>query len=174
MKRFIFLLTIILIASKLFSQNLDLPVPQKSGGMPLMDALSKRSTSRSFDTRELTMQQISNLLWAAYGINRPDGKRTAPSARNYQETEIFVLLKQGTYIYDAKNNKLILVLAEDIRTLGGTQSFVKDAPLTMIYVSDLTKMGDGNKESKMNTANIDVGFISQNVYLFCASEGLVT
>jgi len=158
----------------LFAQDIDLPAPQKTGGIPLMEALSKRSTARAFDSKELSMQQISNLLWAAFGVNRPDGKRTAPSARNFQETDIYVLLKQGAYVYDAKNNKLVQVLAEDIRNLGGTQPFVKDAPVTLIFVADLSKMGNGDKQGKMNTASIDVGYISQNVYLFSASEGLVT
>jgi nitroreductase len=155
-------------------QVVPLPEPQKTGGMPLMEALSKRSTARAFDTRELSKQQLSNLLWAAWGINRPDGKRTAPSSRNKQEAEIYVLLKEGAYVYDAASNQLKQVLSHDIREMGGTQPFVKDAPVTLVFVSDLSKMGDGKLEDKMNTANIDIGYISQNVYLYCASEGLVT
>jgi nitroreductase len=174
MKRTLSIFVAAFIASSLFAQSIDLPAPQKTGGMPLMEALAKRSTARAFDSKELTPRQLSSLLWAAFGINRPDGKRTAPSARNFQETDIYVLLKQGAYVYAAKSNKLDLVVAEDIRVLGGTQAFVKDAPVTLIYVADLSKMGDGSNEDKKNTANIDVGYISQNVYLFCASEGLVT
>jgi len=141
--------------------------------MPLMEALAKRSTARAFATNELSPQQISGLLWAAFGINRADGKRTAPSANNKQETDIYVLLKSGTYVYSAISNKLDQVLAEDIRALGGTQAFVKDAPLTLVFVADLAKRG-GNDEGARNAASIDVGYISQNVYLFCASEGLAT
>jgi nitroreductase len=174
MKRTLFILAAAFIAGSLFAQSIDLPAPQKTGGMPLMETLAKRSTARAFASKDLTPQQLSSLLWAAFGINRPDGKRTAPSARDFQETDIYVLLKQGTYVYSAKSNKLDLVVAEDIRALGGTQAFVKDAPVTLIYVADLSKMGDGSNEDKKNTANIDVGYISQNVYLFCASEGLVT
>jgi nitroreductase len=174
MKRIFILFLAVFVASNLLAQSLDLPAPQKTGGLPLMDALAKRSTARAFDTKELSQQQLSSLLWAAFGINRPDGKRTAPSARNYQETDTYVLLKSGTYIYSAKSNKLDLVVAEDIRALGGTQAFAKDAPATLVFVADLAKMGDGSRDNKMNTANIDVGYISQNVYLFCASEGLVT
>ena len=85
-----------------------------------------------------------------------------------------MLLKQGAYVYSAKSNKLDLVVAEDIRALGGTQDFVKDAPVTLVFVADLSKMGKGNDDNKKTIANIDVGYISQNVYLFCASEGLVT
>jgi nitroreductase len=174
MKRTLSVFFAAFIASSVFAQSIDLPAPQKTGGMPLMDALAKRSTSRAFATNELSQQQISSLLWAAFGINRPDGKRTAPSARDFQETDIYVLLKSGAYVYSAKSNKLDLVVAEDIRALGGTQAFVKDAPVTLVFVADLSKMGKGNSEGKMNTANIDVGYISQNAYLFCASESLVT
>jgi nitroreductase len=174
MKRTLSIFAAAFIAGSLWAQSLDLPAPQKTGGMPLMDALAKRSTARAFDSKELSPQQLSSLLWAAFGINRPDGKRTAPSARNYQETDIYVLLKQGAYVYSAQSNKLELVVAEDIRALGGTQAFVKDAPVTLVFVADLSKMGGGSNENKMNTANIDVGYISQNVYLYCASERLVT
>src|SRR5208282_1263027 len=157
-------LTLTLLAAGAFAQNLELPAPQKTGGMPLMEALAKRSTSRAFDSKDLSPQQLSGLLWASFGINRPDGKRTAPSAMNFQETDIYVLLKQGAYVYSAKSNKLDLVVAEDIRALGGTQAFVKDAPVTLVFVADLSKMGGGTNEDKKNTANIDVGYISQNVY----------
>src|SRR5271157_3383796 len=113
---------------------MDLPAPQKSGGMPLMEALAKRSTTRAFDSKDLSPQQLSSLLWACFGINRPDGKRTAPSANNKQATDVYALLKQGAYVYDAKANKLDLVLAEDIRKLGGTQDFVTNAPMTLVFV----------------------------------------
>jgi nitroreductase len=174
MKRTSFFLLALFVTGGLFAQPLDLPAPQKSGGMPLMEALAKRSTARAFDSKELSSQQLSSLLWAAFGINRPDGKRTAPSARNFQETDIYALLKQGAYVYAANSNRLDLVVAEDLRALGGTQAFVKDAPVTLVFVADLAKMSKGSSEDKKHLANIDVGYISQNVYLFCASEGLVT
>lgn len=163
-----------LISGIIKSQDISLPAPQKTGGMPLMEALSTRMTSRAFSTRELSLQQLSDLLWAAFGINRPDGKRTAPSARNFQETDIYVLMQQGVYVYDPKSNKLVQKLAEDIRFMGGTQDFVKEAPVTLVYVADLAKMGQASTGDKLQTAYIDVGFISQNVYLYCASEGLAT
>jgi nitroreductase len=175
MKRISFLIVAGFIAGSVFAQNLELPAPQKSGGMPLLDALAKRTTARAFNaSRELSPPQLSTLLWACFGINRPDGKRTAPSARNFQETDIYVLLKSGTYVYNAPSNRLDWVSAEDVRSLGGTQPFVKDAPVTLVFVADLAKMGKGTNESKMNTANIDTGYISQNAYLYCASEGLAT
>jgi nitroreductase len=175
MKRIIILTMAGLLAGSVLAQNLDLPAPEKSGGMPLMEALAKRATARAFDdSRPLKPQQLANLLWAAYGINRPDGKRTAPSARNCQEIDIYVLLRTGAYVYQATSNRLDLVSTEDVRSLGGTQSFVKDAPVTLIYVADLAKMGEGSREGKINTAHIDAGYISQNAYLYCGSEGLAT
>jgi len=175
MKRTLILIVAGFITGTVLAQNLDLPAPQKSGGMPLMDALAKRATARAFNpARELSSQQLANLLWACDGISRPDGKRTAPSAMNRQETDIYVLLKSGVYVYNAPSNRLDQVSPEDMRALGGTQAFVKDAPVTLVFVADLAKMGDGSKEGKMNTANVDVGYISQNAYLYCASEGLAT
>ena len=161
------------MAGNLLAQSIELLPPQKSGGMPLMEALVKRSTSRAFATNELSSQQISSLLWSAFGVNRPDGKRTAPSASDRRETDIYVLLKSGAYVYSAVSDKLDQILIGDIRALGGMQAFVKDAPVTLVFVADLAKSG-GNTEGNRNFAYIDVGYISQNVYLFCASEGLAT
>jgi SagB-type dehydrogenase family enzyme len=153
---------------------IDLPAPDKTGGMPLMDALAKRMTSRAFDTKELPLRHLSSALWAAFGFNRPDGKRTAPSARNWRETDIYVLLKQGAYLYDAPGHRLIPVMSEDIRELGATQAFAREAPVILVFVADLAKMGGANAAGNESTAAMDTGFISQNVYLYCASEGLAT
>lgn len=175
MKNLIFTMLFIMSSLMLFSQtNISLPQPKKVGGMPLMEVLANRSTARSFQSKELTNQQLSDLLWAAFGINRPDGKRTAPSARNFQETDLYVLLKSGVYIYKAKENELVHISMEDVRNLAGQQDFIRDAPVQTVLVADLSKMGDGSNEEKLNTANIDAGYISQNIYLFCASEGLAT
>ena len=174
MKRTLYLLFAPFVASTLFAQSIDLPAPQKSGGMPLLDALAKRSTAREFDSKELSSRQLSSLLWASFGINRPDGKRTAPSAKNCQETDLYVILKQGAYLYDAKSNKLNLVVNGDLRSLAGTQAFATNAPVTLVFVADLARMEKWSAEEKKNFAGIDVGYISQNAYLFCASEGLVT
>jgi nitroreductase len=174
MKRILPTLFASLIVGTVLAQSINLPAPQKSGGMPLMDALAKRSTSREFDSRELSPRQISSLLWACFGINRPDGKRTAPSAKDCQETDIYVILKQGAYLYDAKSNQLNLAVAEDLRSLAGTQAFATNAPVTLVFVADQARMGKSSVEEKKNYAYIDVGYISQNAYLYCASEGLVT
>jgi SagB-type dehydrogenase family enzyme len=175
MKNLFFIILFTMSNLMLFSQqNISLPQPKKVGGMPLMEALATRSTSRSFQSQELSNQQLSDLLWAAFGINRPDGKRTAPSSRNIQETDLYVFLNTGVYTYDAPNNQLVQVSNDDIRFMAGKQDFVKDAPVQIVLVADLSKMGDGSSEEKLNTANIDAGYISQNIYLFCTSEGLAT
>jgi SagB-type dehydrogenase family enzyme len=174
MKRLLSSLIAALITSTVLAQNINLPAPQKSGGMPLMEALAKRSTGREFDSRDLSPNQLSSLLWACFGINRPDGKRTAPSAMDCREADIYVVLKQGAYVYDAKSNKLNLVVAEDLRSLAATQAFATNAPVTLAFVADLARMGNSSAEEKKMFANIDVGYISQNAYLFCASEGLAT
>lgn len=160
--------------AQLAAQPLELPPAQKSGGLPLMDALAKRATARAFDPVEISRQDLSNLLWAAFGINRPDGKRTAPSARNYQETEIYVLLKQGVFLFDAAKHQLVQISTEDVRAASGAQAFVKDAPVTLVLVADLARMGSSSNDDKKAYAYIDAGYISQNVYLYCASAGLAT
>lgn len=156
------------------AQNIELPTPERNGGMPLMEALNSRQTVRSFKTDELTQKQLSDLLWAAWGINREGGKRTAPSAMNYQETDLYVLLKNGVYLYNAKKNELVFVTGKDEREYAGTQDFIKDAPAQLVLVADLDRMSGNSSSGKLNTAYIDAGYISQNIYLWCASEGLGT
>jgi SagB-type dehydrogenase family enzyme len=154
---------------------LELPKPQTDGGRPLMQVLRDRHSTREFKTDKLPLQVLSNLLWAAFGINRPEtGKRTAPSAMNWQEVDIYVALPEGLYVYDAKAHRLVQILAEDVRAATGGQDFVKGAPLNLVYVADLARTKDAGAEEKNFYTTIDVGFIGQNVYLFCASEGLAT
>ncbi len=149
--------------------------PQTDGGKPLMQVLKDRSSSRSFSSAKLPPQVLSNLLWAAFGINRPDsGGRTAPSAKNLQEINIYIAMEDGLHLYDARTHALIPVLAEDIRALTGLQSFVKDAPMNLVYVADLARLSGLSEEDKVLYSAADTGFISENVYLFCASEGLAT
>jgi len=149
--------------------------PQKDGGKPLMQVLNERKSQREYSDKELPLQVLSNMLWAAWGINRPDsGKRTAPSAVNMQEIDVYVSMADGLYLYDAKEHMLQPVLAKDIRALTGTQSYVKDAPVNLVFVADLSKMGTRTDEGITFISAANTGFISQNVYLFCASEGLAT
>jgi len=149
--------------------------PQTDGGRPLMQVLKDRSSSRSFSSEKLPLQVLSNLLWAAFGVNRPDsGGRTAPSAKNAQDIDVYVSMADGLYLYDARTQTLNPVLAEDVRALTGRQSFVKEAPLNLIYVSDLARLTNSSQEDKDLYSAAGAGFISENVYLFCASEGLAT
>ena len=174
MRRSVLIIALI-TASWLFAQDVKpvaLPQPQTAGGKPLMQVLKDRKTTRDFATDKLSPQLLSNLLWAAFGVNRPDGRRTAPSAMNWQEMDIYVATAEGLFVYDAKGNRLEQVLAQDIRGATGTQSFVAAAPLNLVYVADLAKVGSGPDREMFTAA--DAGFISQNVYLFCASEGLAT
>lgn len=154
------------------SPTITLPSPDTSGGKPLMQCLKQRRTTRSFDSKPLSKQVLSNLLWAAFGVNRPDGRRTAPSAMNKQEIEIYVAMQDGLYLYDGSTQSIKLVLKEDIRGKTGTQSFVKDAPLDIVYVADLSKTGQASSDEQTLYTAADCGFIAQNVYLYCASEGL--
>jgi nitroreductase len=169
-------LTLILLAGTLTAQELKpiaLPAPQTHGGKPLMEALALRSTSRAFANDELPAQTLSNLLWAAWGINRPsEGKRTAPSASNWQETDIYIVMRSGVYVYDALTHILKPVVSGDYRALAGKQPFVKDAPVTLVFVADAGRMKAGELSESIKWA--DTAFISENVYLFAASEGLAT
>ena len=142
-----------------------------------MQALNERQSVRAFTGDNLTRQQLSGLLWAAWGINRPgEKKRTAPSSRNFQEIDVYVILQEGLYLYDAESNMLKQIHNRDIRKLCGSQDFVADAPVNLIFVADMAKLGkkEGEliKESDLLSSYANTGFIAQNVYLFCASENL--
>jgi len=169
---------ILSFAASAFAAELDpikLPPPNLSGGKSLMQSLQARKSSRDFSTKKLPGQVLSNLLWAACGINRPDnGRRTAPSAVNWQEIDVYVSMAEGLYIYNAKEHALKPVIKQDIRALTGKQGFVKDAPVNLIYVADLSKISRADAEEIILYSATDTGFISQNVYLYCASEGLAT
>jgi nitroreductase len=148
--------------------------PQIGSGNPLMQLLWKRMSSRGFGPESFPVEVLSNMLWAAFGINRPDGRRTAPSASNRQEIDIYVATPSGLYLYDAKANLLNPILAGDIRGVTGRQPYVKEAAVNLIYVADYSKMGTATDEEKAFLSAADTGFISENVYLYCASEGLGT
>ncbi len=157
------------------AKAISLPPPQMAGGRPLMQVLRERRSSREFRPERLPLPVLSGMLWAGFGVNRPEsGGRTAPSASNSQETDIYLASVDGLHLYDAKTHGLVPILAEDIRALTGRQAFVKEAPVTLVYVSDLAKMGRAAPQDREFYAAAHTGFISQNVYLYCASEGLAT
>ena len=161
----------------LTAQDIVLPAPDKTGGKPLMQTLDERQTSRSFATDDLSLQQLSDLFWAAWGYNRPsEKKRTAPSSRNVQEIDVYAALRSGLYLYDADKHILKQIHNRDIRSLTGTQDFVGTAALNLIYVADMAKFGkkegDEIKDSELLSPYVNTGFIAQNVYLYCASANL--
>lgn len=156
------------------SEPIVLPSPQMKGGLPLFETLKIRKSVREFSEQKPTQKMLSNLLWCAYGINRSEAKkRTAPSAMNLQMIEIYVCLDQGTFLYDPEAHALKLVLSEDIRESTGFQPFVKVAPVNLVYVADLSKIRQLTEDTWIYIG-AEAGAISQNVYLFCASEGLAT
>ncbi|MFC1512159.1 SagB/ThcOx family dehydrogenase [Candidatus Latescibacterota bacterium] len=171
-----FTLITLLLVPVAISQDLKLitlPEPQTDIGMPLMQALQLRKSIREYSTKELPPQELSNLLWAGWGINRPDGHRTAPSTSNMQEIDVFVVLEEGAYRYNPQENTLEPIVSGDIRAATG-RGFAATAPLTLVFVADFTKMRGDDRNRKITTSSVDTGFISQNVYLYCASQGLAT
>jgi len=154
--------------------SIALPPAVKQGGLPLMEALARRQSSREFARDALPLPVLSGLLWAAFGRNRDDGKRTAPTAINAQEIDVFVALPTGAYLYDAAAHELRLVAAADLRRVTGYQDFVDEAPLDLVYVADHARMGMVPVGQRSAYAHVAAGAISQNVYLFCASSGLAT
>ena len=154
---------------------IKLPAPDMGGGKPLMQALKDRHTSREFSAKKLPLNMLSNLLWAAFGINRAQtGGRTAPSAHEWHEIDVYVATADGLYLYDARSHGLTRVLTQDIRIQTGLQSFVADAPVNLIYVADRSRMVEAAEEDRILYSAADAGFIGQNVCLYCASEGLAT
>jgi SagB-type dehydrogenase family enzyme len=152
---------------------IKLPQPETAGGMPLMQALKARHSTREFSAKPLPAQLLANLLWAANGVNRPDtGKRTAPSARDWREIDVYVTTAEGAYRYDPSTHSLIQEVAGDLRSLTGAQDFVASVPVNLVYVADLDRMSGASAEDKALYSAADTGFIAQNVYLYCASAGL--
>ena len=153
--------------------DIVLDKPNLTRGESIMATLSQRQSSREFSTKELSHTDLSDLLWAANGVNRADGKRTAPSAMNLQEITIYAFMESGVYEYDFKNHTLVLIEKGDHRKLSaGKQEFAVTAPLTLVYVGDTDKLSKFGEQSLVIAA-MDAGLISQNVNLFCASECLV-
>jgi SagB-type dehydrogenase family enzyme len=153
--------------------TIQLPPPETAGGMPLMQALKARHSAREFGRQPLPPKVLSNLLWAASGVNRLDtGARTAPSAHDWREIDVYVTTAEGAYRYDSPTHTLKHVAAGDLRHLTGVQDFVATAPLNLVYVADLDRMSGAGAEDKALYSAADAGFIAQNVYLYCASAGL--
>jgi SagB-type dehydrogenase family enzyme len=179
MKKFILYGWLTILTSSLFAQNIKTIVlnpPDLTRGLPVMKALSVRASGKDFDTTALKLQDLSDLLWAANGINRPEtGKRTAPSAMNAQDIDVFVSMKSGIYLYDAKKHNLESVVEGDFRKLlADKQENFATAPVICLLVSDISRFRSGDDAVKMTWAAFDAGIVSQNISLFCASLGMDT
>lgn len=156
-------------------ESRPLPAPRLEAGRPLMRVLKDRQTTREFLTNALPAQALSELLWAGFGVNRPaTDHRTAPSAMNSQEIDVYVATPEGVFLYEAKGHQLRRVLSKDVRGLTGGGAFAPVAPVTLIFVADYARMTKARPEQKELYAGMDAAFVSQNVYLYCASEGLGT
>jgi nitroreductase len=151
-----------------------LPPPRKSGGMPLLSALQSRHSTRDYLDRPIPAQMLSDLLWAAFGLNRPSGDRTAPYWRHVMVIDLYLAMRDGVWLYEPTPHSLRRQLPDDIRAQTGHQDFVAVAPLNLIYVAHGERMTDVSADERRLYASVDAGFIGQNVYLFCASEGLAT
>lgn len=153
---------------------LPLPPPRTAGGMPLLDALTLRRSTRDYATRTLPTQTLSDLLWAAFGINRPSGDRTAPYWRHIMVIDVYVAMADGTWLYEPQEHQLRLHTPADVRAATGYQEFAGTAPINLIYVAHGERMTDVSPVDRRLYASVDAAFIGQNVYLFCASEGLAS
>ena len=153
---------------------MQLPPPKMSGGMPLMQALKLRHSTREYAERPLPLPVLSDLLWAAFGVNRPSGDRTVPYWRHIMVIDVYAAMADGVWFYDPKAHLLHKHLNADIRAVTGQQDFVGTAPLNLVYVAHGERMHDVPPEDRRLYASVDAGFVGQNVYLFCASEGLAS
>lgn len=158
---------------RMTNEKIKLVPAETSGGMPIMEALKKRKSERTYSSRKLEDQKLSNLLWAAFGISREEsGKRTAPTANDTRAMDVYVILETGAYKYIAEEHSLEQVSGKDLRKLAGKQDFVFTAPVNLVYVSDYSKLKSDSDKEMYSGAH--AGFIGENVYLYCASAGLNT
>ncbi len=139
-----------------------------------MEALKLRRSTREYSNRSIDLQVLSDLLWSGYGINRPTGDRTAPYWRHIMVIDVFAVMENGAWLYDPKNHSLVLQVQDDLRAKTGMQDFVGTAPLDLVYVAHGSRMEGVSTEERRLFASADACFIGQNVYLYCASEGLAT
>ena len=178
MKKVQLLFMCLLLSVTLYAADkvIRLPKPDMNRGGTVMKALADRHSTREFAAKALSMADLSDLLWAANGVNRPEsGKRTAPSAMDKQDVDVYVVLPQGTYLYDAKAHQLNLVSEGDHRdAVAGGQAFVKTAPVSLVLVSDVARMGGVKDSHALLMCDVDAGIVSQNISVFCSAANLAT
>ncbi|MDR1593324.1 MAG: SagB/ThcOx family dehydrogenase [Prevotellaceae bacterium] len=178
MKTVISVIATLLLAITINAQNLKpikLNAPNKDRGSSIMKALSDRHSEREFSKEKLSLQDLSDLLWAANGINRPDGRRTAATARNNQDIDLYAIMEEGAYFYDANAHELKPIAEGDHRPLiADRQVSVSDAPVSLLIVSDLSRFIGIDSEGQKRCGALDAGIVSQNIMLFASGCGLVT
>ncbi len=179
MKKLIIYITISIMTISLNAQSpktIELNPPDLSSGLNIMQAFSLRASATDYDTTSLNLQDLSDLLWAANGINRPEErKRTAPSSRNAQDIDLYVFFESGVYFYDFENHALNLVSEDDHRSLiAGSQAYTLKAPVILLLVSDISRFPSGDEARNLQSAAYDAGIVSQNISLFCAGRGMRT
>ena len=178
MRTLVVILIVCMTGFKMYAQELQeikLNAPDKTRGSATMKALSDRKSDREYDSKELSLQDLSDLLWAANGINREDGRRTAPSANNRQEIDVYAIRPDGAYFYDFQAHSLKPVEKGDFRAaVAASQDFVKTAPISLVLVVNLEKLGNPTSEQTKMTGAIDAGIVCQNINVFCAAVGLAT
>ena len=154
------------------TDTLALPPPALPRDAGLEQALRARRSTRELRPDPLPLSLLSTLLWAAFGVNRAQGGRTAPSAHDWREIDVHAVLAEGAYRYDAPAHRLVLVSALDLRADTGVQDFVAGAPLNLVYVADFARMSGARADEREFLAGCDAGCIAQNVYLCCAASGV--
>ncbi|MBQ3618077.1 MAG: nitroreductase family protein [Bacteroidales bacterium] len=173
----LFLTSCLIMATTFFvsAQNVKLPEPDKNVSMTLYQALQQRKSVREYSTKDIDDMKLSQLLWAAVGINRPDGHLTAPTAINAQDITVYVCRKDGAYLYVAKDNTLQKVSDKDLRkSVASAQAFAADAPISLVIVTDNAKFRGGSTNGPTISGAIDAGYVSQNIDLACEALGLCT
>lgn len=170
-------------------KTIKLNDPSKTRGLPVMQAFALRASVREWSDKDISLQELSDLLWAGNGVNRPNGKRTAPSAMNAQDIDIYVFMKDGAYLYDVAAHALKMIVVGDHRSKvtmrpggPGAKPMSKpgpagpptQAPVLLILISDISRFQRGETAGKLETAGLDAGIVAENVALFCAGTGLAT
>ena len=179
MKRHLLFLAVLMTSLALHAQEtsgIKLSPLDIQRGLPVMQALKLRASTTAFSSKPLSAQDLSDIIWAANGINRPEeGKRTAPSARNSQDVDVYVILESGAFFYDPKGHALVPIATGDHRHLvSGRQTNMANAPMMLVLVSDISRFSGNNEEQKIRWGAMDAGIVSQNIAVACAGLGMVT
>jgi nitroreductase len=173
MRKFTAAACLLFLGTSIIAGEIALPKPNLKSGKPFMQCVAERRTERKFSTRPLSQQTIAEILFVADGVTRKDGRKTVPTARNKQNQSVYAVTADGIYLYNSKKHSLIPVMKGDFRKNCGLQPFHKKAPLILLFVADLSAVGNTPADQAIYAGNHS-GSASQNVYLYAASENLAT